>query len=201
MEQNAEERSGEDSLDGESTVSVLSLSSISVLSLSSVDHVVSTFDEGIADPSETELQQEVAIDVPDWLSLYEEATLQNGFQMSTALQPSVVKFHSMPGKLLWCFIDVSIPASFIGCGGGKAGVAVAPQGAAKSTWAVTKDMRHLDDHLRTRSYIGEGWFPTRADAEQFEACCSELGQRTDVPDAARWYRHIKSWTPFQRYRW
>lgn len=217
-EQNTEEGSGEDSLEGESTVSVLSLSSISVLSLPSVDHVASIFDDeaasihltnqplslslqGIADPHEIEQQREIAIDVPDWLSLYEKATLQNGFKMSTALQPSVVKFHGMQGMPFWCFIDAGTPASFSGCCGTKAGVTATPPGSVKSTWAVTKDMHQLNDHMRTRSYIGKGWYPTQADAEQFEACCSELGHRTDIPDAARWYRHIESWTPFERSRW
>jgi len=207
------EGSGEDSQERESTISVLSLSSISVLSLSSLDHAVSNFDdedasihlanepcslslEGIADPSEVAQEQEAAIDVPEWLSLYDEAALQNGFKMSMALQPSAVNFHAIPGKSVWCLINVGMPASFIGCDGRKVGVALAPQG-----WTVTKDMHQLDDRMRTRSYVGEGWLPTQADAEQFEACCSELGHRTDVPHAARWYRHIQSWTPLQRYRW
>eukprot|EP00746_Dinoflagellata_sp_MGD_P013663 gnl/MRDRNA2_/MRDRNA2_129622_c0_seq1.p1 gnl/MRDRNA2_/MRDRNA2_129622_c0~~gnl/MRDRNA2_/MRDRNA2_129622_c0_seq1.p1 ORF type:complete len:487 (+),score=86.10 gnl/MRDRNA2_/MRDRNA2_129622_c0_seq1:162-1622(+) len=232
-EQKAEEACGEDCLEGESTVSILSVSSISVQSLSSVEHVVSTFDDAEAaihlsnEPSslffedrvnptgsEIEQRQHVADDVLDWLSLYEEADPQNGFKMSIAFQPSAIKFHTKSVKSLWCLTDVGMSSKFFGsdvdrehhggridCGSKNAGVAVAPPGAMKSSWAVTKDMHQLDERMRTRSYVGDGWFPTQADAQQFKACCSELGDRTDVPDAARWYRHIKSWTPLQRSRW
>lgn len=86
-------------------------------------------------------------------------------------------------------------------GPAKAGGASPPKSGAKSNWAVIKDMKQLNEHMSTRSYIEGGPGPTQADVVQYEACSMDLASKVDVPHAARWYRHIHHFTAAQRSRW
>jgi elongation factor 1-beta len=55
------------------------------------------------------------------------------------------------------------------------------------------DLKQLNEHLTTRSYI-DGYAPTQADVGVFES----VGSAPDAgkfPHAARWYKHIESWKP------
>merc|ERR1712032_1529919 len=62
-----------------------------------------------------------------------------------------------------------------------------------------KDLKKLDDHLSTRSYVAGGHMPTAADAAQLGAI--QLNVSEDYPHAARWQRHISSFSPAQRAKW
>jgi len=56
-----------------------------------------------------------------------------------------------------------------------------------------KGQKALNDYLASRSYI-EGYVPSQADVTTFAAfkCCEPCGQ---LVHTARWYRHIKSYSP------
>ncbi|KAG8696007.1 Translation elongation factor 1 beta [Ceratobasidium sp. 394] len=53
------------------------------------------------------------------------------------------------------------------------------------------DLKQLDEHLATRSYV-EGYTPSQADVGVFKAVGSAPDKAT-YPHAARWYAHIKSY--------
>merc|ERR1712032_1552807 len=67
------------------------------------------------------------------------------------------------------------------------------------TMEPIKDLKKLDDHLSTRSYVAGGHMPTAADAAQLGAI--QLNVSEDYPHAARWQRHISSFSPAQRAKW
>ncbi|CAE7222082.1 unnamed protein product [Rhizoctonia solani] len=55
------------------------------------------------------------------------------------------------------------------------------------------DLKQLNEHLATRSYI-EGYTPSQADVGVLNSVGS-APDKTTYPHAARWYAHIKSYEP------
>jgi len=81
-------------------------------------------------------------------------------------------------------------------GGGKA----AGGGGAAAKAKTISDVKQLDSHFSTRSYFEDGPGPSAADAAQFAVTPANIDTEK-FPHAARWYRHIGSFTAAQRARW
>jgi len=80
-------------------------------------------------------------------------------------------------------------------GGGNAGAGPKPSGAG-----AIKDVKKLNEHLSTRSYMEGGPKPTAADAEQLEATPTNV-KAEDFPHVARWQKHIAFFPPELRAKW
>jgi len=79
---------------------------------------------------------------------------------------------------------------------GGAGGDAAPR---RAKMEPIKDLKKLDEHLSTRSYLEGGPMPTGADAAQLEAI--QINVSEDYPHVARWQRHISFFSPAQRAKW
>jgi len=86
----------------------------------------------------------------------------------------------------------------------KGGAKAKAGGAAPGAKSVAKgpaisDMKKLNEHLATCSYVDGGAGPTAQDAAQLEAMPAAIPD--DLKHVGRWYRHIRHFTAAQRGRW
>jgi leucyl-tRNA synthetase len=63
------------------------------------------------------------------------------------------------------------------------------------------DLKALNVHLSTRSYMEGGPKPSAADAAQLAAIPSAVVSQEELPHVARWLKHIKSFAAAQRSSW
>lgn len=84
--------------------------------------------------------------------------------------------------------------------GGKVGGGGGGAAKCKPQRQAISDPKQLNDYLSACSYFEGGAGPTAMDAIQFRATPSNIDAE-QFPHAARWYRHISSFTPAQQARW
>jgi hypothetical protein len=73
--------------------------------------------------------------------------------------------------------------------------------APKNSKGAFSDLKTLNAHLSTRSYIEGSYKPSAADAAQFAAMPTSVVSAEEFPHVARWLKHIKSFAPPQRSSW
>jgi len=78
--------------------------------------------------------------------------------------------------------------------------AAAKPSPSGGSFSVLKDLKALNEHLSTRSYVAGGYCPSSGDATQFDAT-PEIVSAEQYPHVARWRRHILSFSPEQRGKW
>lgn len=116
--------------------------------------------------------------------------------------------NSQPGKPTIFYAGVGAAGKPKAGGGDKSGgggdsAAKGGKAAAKADPSkVMTDVKALDAHLATRSYVKGGPGPTAADAAQFDAInVSAEKVPNDLPHLGRWCRHMAFFTPAARSRW
>jgi len=85
--------------------------------------------------------------------------------------------------------------------GGKAEAKASSKAAAKPSGPVNKELQAFNERMSTRSYVEGGGHPSAADRNQLEKMSKDTVDAEMYPHAARWQKHILSFTRTERASW